>query len=48
MLGLRRTVDDTLLELAYADPLHLLADIPLIELSVPLADRVETIAAMIR
>ncbi|MFE5285054.1 AAA family ATPase [Nocardia sp. NPDC056611] len=48
MLGLRRTVNDTLLELAYADPLHLLADIPVIELSGPLADRVETIGAMIR
>lgn len=48
MLGLRHTVNDTLLELAYADPLHVLADIPVLELSVPLADRVETIGAMIR
>ncbi|MBL1080232.1 hypothetical protein JK358_38140 [Nocardia sp. 2] len=47
MPGLRRTVNDTLLELAYTDPLHLLTDIPVIELSIPLADRVETIGAMI-
>ncbi|MFE7719829.1 AAA family ATPase [Nocardia rhizosphaerihabitans] len=47
MLGLRRTVNDTLLELVYTDPLNLLADIPVIELSVPLADRVETIGAMV-
>lgn len=37
MLGLRRAVDDAVLELAYADPLHLLADVPVVELSVPLA-----------
>lgn len=48
MRGLRRTVNDTLLEFAYADPLDLLADIPVIELTVPLADRVETISAMVR
>ncbi|MET9216943.1 MULTISPECIES: AAA family ATPase [unclassified Nocardia] len=48
MPGLRRTVNDILLELAYTDPLHLLADIPIIELTVPLSDRVESIAATIR
>ncbi|MEV0064191.1 AAA family ATPase [Nocardia sp. NPDC050718] len=48
MLGLGRTVNDILLELAYTDPLDLLADVPVVELSVPLANRVETIGAMIR
>ncbi|MEV0059994.1 AAA family ATPase [Nocardia sp. NPDC050718] len=48
MLSLRHAVDDTLLELAYTDSLDLLANIPMLELTVPLPDRIETIAAMIR
>ncbi|MFB7719145.1 AAA family ATPase [Nocardia sp. NPDC056100] len=47
MLGLRRTVNDALLELVYTDQLDLLGDIPLLELTVPLADRVEKVGALI-
>ncbi|MGV9414674.1 AAA family ATPase [Nocardia sp. NPDC003693] len=46
MLGLRSAVNDSLLELVYAD--QFVPDIPLIELTVPLTDRVETIGAVIR
>ncbi|MGX1811209.1 AAA family ATPase [Nocardia sp. NPDC055321] len=46
MLGLRSAVNDSLLELVYAD--QFVPDIPVIELTVPLADRVEKIGAVIR
>ncbi|MFF2554336.1 AAA family ATPase [Nocardia sp. NPDC058058] len=48
MLGLRRTVNDALLEVAYSDELHLLDDIPIVELTVPLANRIDTLGALIR
>ncbi|MEU0539584.1 AAA family ATPase [Nocardia sp. NPDC005978] len=48
MPGLRRAVNDALLELVYADPLQLLADIPVVELTGPLADRVDTVRSLIR
>lgn len=46
MLGLRSAVNDSLLELVYAD--QFVPDIPVIELTVPLMERVEAIGAVIR
>jgi len=43
--GLRSRMNDALLELAYDDPLNAWEDTPLLELSGPLDDRLDTVLA---
>lgn len=45
---LRRAVDDALLELVGADPLDLLGDLPVLELTGPLGARVDTVVRACR
>ncbi|MEU0482055.1 AAA family ATPase [Streptosporangium sp. NPDC006013] len=45
MLRLRQAVNDTLLDLVYSDPLQVLGDVPVIELTGPLDERPEVVLA---
>jgi hypothetical protein len=42
---LRRAVNDALLDLVYADPLRLCEDVPMVELTGPLAGRLDAVLA---